>query len=114
MAPPLIEKLEGARPPPILICPSSSCPREPDCPPEAVIPNQHDDLWTRGEADATAINESVARECIANVCFRCRFPEANVDESETIHYPLGGGVDIPENQTAGLVRGNVKVNTNDV
>lgn len=91
MAPPLIEKLEGARPPPILICPSSSCPREPDCPPEAVIPNQHDDLWTRGEADAAVINESVARECIADLCFRCRFPETSVDESKTGPYSFGGG-----------------------
>jgi hypothetical protein len=40
--------LDGASPPPILVCPSSSWPIVPLCPPAAVMPKQHVEL--HGEA----------------------------------------------------------------
>jgi hypothetical protein len=45
---PVRQNLDGASPPPILVCPSSSRPIVPLCPPVAVSPKQQVEL--QGEA----------------------------------------------------------------
>lgn len=63
--PPLsIVKVAGARLPPILFWPSSSWPMVPNCPPEAVRPNEHE----RGErAAAPKASERAMKECIITI-----------------------------------------------
>jgi hypothetical protein len=56
----------GLRPPPILFWPSESWPIVPDCPPEAVSPNEHE----RGDRAATPrTRESPTRGNIITIVF---------------------------------------------
>lgn len=55
----LIVKLAGVRPPPILFCPSDSCPIVPDSPPDAVRPKEQVDRGTV-RAETPAIRDKVA------------------------------------------------------
>lgn len=64
--PPLsIVKVAGDKPPPILFCPSESWPIVPDSPPDAVSPNEQEDLgvWAAAPSTRDRVTKDFIVEC---------------------------------------------------